>query len=97
MVEDSSRTDVPQSMRLPKTLKYLAFHKIDFDNMGFLLDLTQLTSLELNNLNYVSNDMLTYVSKNCLGLQSFKIGCKCSFKFFILSFFYYRYNFKINN
>ena len=45
-------------MQLPETLKHLAFSDIALNSMAFLLDLSQLESLKLDDLNYVTNDML---------------------------------------
>ena len=92
----SPENNIQQVIRLPKTLKHLALKRIDFENMEFSLDLNQLTSLELNNLDLVTNDVLTYVSKNCLGLQYFKIECEYLLKFFkLVLYYYYRYIFKL--
>ena len=74
-------------MGLPKTLEHLLFNDINFNNMAFLSDSTQLKSLKLIDIQYTSNDMLAYVAKNFLELQSFKISCE----FCLLNLYLYHY------
>ena len=76
-------TSIQGSILLPKTLEHLCLEYTDFDNLAFLSNLSQLTSLELVFTN-ISNDMCTDIAEKCSQLKSFKIVCEYFFKIFLI-------------